>query len=328
MRFGLLLLGVTLTQLFMAVRAGQQDLTGLSLQAIVGAVITGILALLLVATRVAWPVVERIGLTAGYVWLATSILLVARGEVEPQTVFIGSLVMATFAFMWLPSTTAVLLAALGYATLWLPAMGPPDVPALLALAVVTSQLWYLGAHGRTVERERFRNELLSQIASTDPLTGLLNRRATAERLDELMVTAAGGEGVALVLLDIDHFKRINDQMGHVRGDEALVAVAGSLMAHAQVLVAARWGGEEFLVVCAAPTRVAAVGTAERLLAGVRELDRPGLPPMTVSGGLATFDEAPTVPEVLALADARMYLAKARGRNQLVSDGGGGPLTSG
>lgn len=320
-RFSLLILGVTLAQVVMAFRAVQQGLPGLEVQTLTGAAFTLILALVLVCTRAPWPLIQGAGLTAGYTWLMTSMILVGRGEVEPPTVFIGSLVMATFAFMWLPPTTAVLLAALGYAALWLPVMGPPDVPALLALAVVTSQLWYLSAHGRTVQQERIRSDLLAQMAFTDPLTGLLNRRSTAERLEALMTTTgAGAEGVALVLLDIDHFKCINDQLGHLRGDEVLVAVAGSLVGDGnEVLVASRWGGEEFLVVCAAPSRAAAVRAAEELLARVRALTLPGFPRVTVSGGLATFDEALTVAQLLALADARMYLAKDRGRDQLVSE---------
>lgn len=321
LRFAVLLAGVTLAQTVMVLRAVQQDFTGLGLQAAIGAAVTAALACALSLRRASWHTMERVGLTAGYLWLVTSTILVGRGEVESNTVYIGSLVMATFAFMWLPSRIAILLAALGYASLWLPLMGRPDVPALLALAVVTSQLWYLGAHGRVVQQERVRNDLLAQVAYTDPLTGLLNRRSTAERLDELLATtAAGTEGVALVLLDIDHFKRINDQLGHLRGDEVLVAVAASLKSHGhQVVVASRWGGEEFLVVCAAPSRDAAVGTAQEVLARVRAMTLPGLPRVTVSGGLATFDEGLSVMELLGLADARMYQAKARGRDQLVSE---------
>lgn len=303
----------------MAHRALSQHLGGLYAQALIGAGLTAALSLSLLFTPLPWRVIRGVGLTAGYSWLVTSMLLVGRGEVDAGTVLIGSLVVATFAFIWLPPRAAVPLAAAGYAALWAPVLGPPNVPALLAIAVVTTQLWYLSTHGRAVQKERIRNELLSQMAFTDPLTGLLNRRSMLERLQQLMEDARlRPEGTALVLLDIDHFKRINDQLGHHRGDEVLMAVAGCLSRHEQVQAAARWGGEEFLVVCGAPTRHAAVATAEQLVAQVRGLVLPGFPPVTVSGGLATFQEAADLTDLLELADTRMYLAKHQGRNRLVS----------
>ncbi len=181
---------------------------------------------------------------------------------------------------------------------------------VLVLAVTTLEL------GNEADRQR-------EAASTDGLTGLLNRRAfraEAERPESL----AGG--AAVLVLDIDHFKRINDEWGHAGGDDALVRFSAALQAAMADFgkapdgkpILARMGGEEF--VCLMPR--ATLGTARRAAEAIRarvEADRAfGSPAVTVSVGLSVADkgEAPSLEDLLRAADRALYRAKQAGRNRV------------
>ncbi|PTE21036.1 sensor domain-containing diguanylate cyclase [Cereibacter changlensis JA139] len=164
---------------------------------------------------------------------------------------------------------------------------------------------------------------LAEHARRDSLTSLLNRRefdsALAMHMDRL---EKGGAPFALLLGDVDHFKQVNDQHGHVVGDEVLRSVAVKLQAgsrHADT--AFRYGGEEFALILTDTSPEAALLTAERLRLAIeddrmarRETDAPRV---TISFGLA-FCEAVMDPDVLVrAADQALYEAKARGRNRIV-----------
>ncbi len=163
---------------------------------------------------------------------------------------------------------------------------------------------------------------LEQMALSDPLTGLDNRRAFDRRLTAKVAQA---ERYAYrftgLLLDIDHFKRINDTYGHPFGDRVLVAVAQALT---QVLrtgdVVARIGGEEFALLFDETHPEAVANTAERLrqaiIAAGAELNTEGLT-VTASLGVAYRRPSETGESLLARADAALYQAKLRGRNQVV-----------
>ena len=163
---------------------------------------------------------------------------------------------------------------------------------------------------------------LERRASFDPLTGVLARAAMLERSAALVERAlAGGKGAALLMLDIDRFKAINDGYGHAVGDRVLKEVAGRMAASCRGGdLLGRIGGEEFLAVFADVT--AARGGGDRRAAargggadaGARSADGAALA-VTVSGGLlalAPADAAPALSEALSRADAALYRAKARG----------------
>jgi diguanylate cyclase (GGDEF)-like protein len=161
----------------------------------------------------------------------------------------------------------------------------------------------------TAEQERLRAEGLLRISLEDPLTGLANRR----RLDDEL--AAGVDGHAIALIDVDHFKRVNDQHSHQVGDDVLRRLAGLLRAGCRSGdIAARYGGEEFAVLLRDTTDAEAAEAAERIRRTVEEFPwstvAPGLA-VTVSIGVASG------PELLALADLRLYQAKNDGRNRVV-----------
>ena len=172
------------------------------------------------------------------------------------------------------------------------------------------------AHTELAERA----EQLARAAATDPLTGISNRRDFMQRFEQHWQDARRRRSsLALLLVDIDHFKRINDEHGHAVGDSALVAVSGALQATLRAgTLLARWGGEEFAVLLPEADGTAAVGLGQRLRQAVAGLDREDLPPLTISVGAAAArgGEFTRLEQLFELADAALYEAKASGRDQV------------
>jgi diguanylate cyclase (GGDEF)-like protein len=164
----------------------------------------------------------------------------------------------------------------------------------------------------------------AQQATQDPLTGLGNRRALERWMDERLPRVEHGEPLTLLLLDLDHFKRVNDRYGHGVGDEVLKRVARVIQQccrHRDLAV--RYGGEEFVLAMASVDHPAAVAIAHRVRESVAALPwaevAAGLA-VSVSIGLAEARETFDAPALLTLADKRLYAAKYAGRNQVVAFG--------
>ncbi len=157
-------------------------------------------------------------------------------------------------------------------------------------------------------------------ASIDPLTGLPNRRGVSRALEDAMAHVRDGGRYAVLLLDIDHFKSVNDLLGHQTGDRALARIGRIIADNIRgVDVAGRFGGEEFLVLLRDPTRERALGVAERLRAaiegsGLAYADRK---PITISVGVAYARAADGPSDVVERADRALYRAKNAGRNRVV-----------
>ncbi len=165
-------------------------------------------------------------------------------------------------------------------------------------------------------------ETLRQVAGTDVLTGLLNRRGFAGPAEAAFAQAMGGRcGVAVLVVDVDHFKGVNDQYGHDAGD-AVIRHVGALLAEALrgSDTVARFGGEEFVVLLVGLGGAEAEHIAERLCAAVRHADivHAGRAiTVTVSIGVATVSmRDPDIQAAIARADAALYDAKARGRDRI------------
>lgn len=159
---------------------------------------------------------------------------------------------------------------------------------------------------------------LQELARSDPLTGAWRRWYGEARLSEL---ADGGAVVAACIVDIDHFKRVNDGHGHAAGDRVLQAVARALAGavRSEDLVA-RLGGEEFLVLLPGTPPAGAAQVAERLRQAVAALE--DLPQrVTVSVGVACCHRDESAGELVARADAALYRAKEQGRDRVVADDG-------
>lgn len=177
------------------------------------------------------------------------------------------------------------------------------------------------ARVQTQLRLRAALDQLERMARTDPLTGLANRRQFDQRLEVLAAEAlANGSPLSLLVCDIDHFKRINDAVGHAEGDAVLVGVARRLAEaiDGDALVA-RWGGEEF--VCGVPLADGdALALAERIRDRIRAEPVAGHA-VTVSIGVAPVDPARGIREAFLRADAALFRAKEGGRDRCELDRG-------
>ncbi len=185
---------------------------------------------------------------------------------------------------------------------------------IAAIALVLSTVVLSGALVESDRAHRRRSTL-------DPLTGLFNRNALEQRLGELdgMPTSeAEGLSHALLLCDLDHFKRINDRLGHAAGDAVLQDVAYTMRATLRAGDSIyRVGGEEILVVLPGAGEAGAVEIAERLRGAVRER-RPIGVPVTLSIGVAVSGPGPVdTDELVSCADAALYSAKAAGRDRVM-----------
>jgi diguanylate cyclase (GGDEF)-like protein len=163
-----------------------------------------------------------------------------------------------------------------------------------------------------------QRDLLREEVRTDSLTGLLNHRGSQERLRAALDDAAGRAGgtVSVVVLDLDHFKRINDTFGHAEGDRALALAAAALRDVVRETDAVgRLGGEEFVLVLPGVDVPAAREAAERARVAISEVQIGGRQ-LACSAGLACFPEDATdAPALLMAADAALYAAKDRGRGR-------------
>ena len=170
---------------------------------------------------------------------------------------------------------------------------------------------------------------LAEQATTDSLTKIKNRRSFYTQAEQNLIACRRyGKDMSLLLLDIDHFKKVNDTFGHHAGDEVLVKVAELLVLMMRgVDAVARFGGEEFAVLLPETNRLGAAVLGERIRSAIEKeqikVDN-RLIPVTVSIGIATLaaEEVESIDQLLNIADRRMYLAKNGGRNRIcVSDDG-------
>lgn len=175
-----------------------------------------------------------------------------------------------------------------------------------------------------LQKQAMQNARLEKLALTDEMTGLSNRRAAEARLQEEIAGARRhNQTFVLGLVDLDHFKLINDRYGHRVGDEALASFAGVFLDHLREEDwVARWGGEEFLVCLHTPDIDQAEAVFERLRSALKHRSfetSAGAIHLTLSVGLSRFDlEKGTQDSLLANLDSNLYEAKSRGRDRIVS----------
>jgi two-component system cell cycle response regulator len=173
---------------------------------------------------------------------------------------------------------------------------------------------------RKFYQDRLRADLgyALELALTDPLTGFYNQRYLMSHLSGLL-SGSGVDRIGVMMLDLDHFKEVNDRWGHPVGDQALRLVADTLRARVRLFDSiARYGGEEFVVVMPGTTEQEAEAAAERLRIAIEQIrfePEPGVwHRLTVSIGVVCVRPGPTPERVLQLADAALYRAKDAGRN--------------
>lgn len=187
-----------------------------------------------------------------------------------------------------------------------------QIVAVFSAMVLTSMFW--------VFKLRKLNRQLKAASLTDSLTGLPNRASLNERMTkEADRFRRYNRAFSVVLLDLDHFKRVNDELGHLTGDTVLVkfATLALQVARTQDLVG-RWGGEEFLILCSETTAEQALVMTERLCRSVRECDFGLGRRQTISAGIAAMRAGETIDVLLQRADQALYAAKNGGRDRVVT----------
>lgn len=163
-----------------------------------------------------------------------------------------------------------------------------------------------------------KNRMLEILSRTDRLTSIANRRRLEEALQaEILRARRYDTPFTVIMLDIDHFKEVNDTYGHQVGDLVLIAVAEKLSRSARETdIVGRWGGEEFLLICPETSQLVGVDIAERLRRDYCEAIMPGVGHVTSSFGVATFQRNDDTGTLLQRVDEALYLAKSNGRNRV------------
>jgi len=274
------------------------------------------LALVAMAACVAFDAKPTaVSLAFAYIMLFTVLMVVlgiagVRHAREQARIFLlASLASMVGAFV----TTLAVMGLLPFSTLTFRAV---EVGVMLEASI-----WAL-ALGLRLRRDREDRTHALQLAQHDQLTGLCNRRGFLARATPLHVEATrSGATLSAILLDIDHFKAINDAYGHEAGDSTLVAVAHQLhdMCRADDIIA-RWGGEEFLILLPGMGHAVATDCAERLRVAMEgmvvELANGTAIVATASFGVASATPGSSLEDMLRDADAALYAAKQGGRNRV------------
>jgi diguanylate cyclase len=275
---------------------------------------------------------------------ANMVILLAFAYIAPEVgvMFLCSL-FTVFSFASLRSTpvqTGILWTAmtLGLAGLFLLTDKPLAMPhgshlerfATMTTFIVTiGRCMFLGIFSSSLKASLYQSGLklkeaykrIEELAELDELTGSFNRRCIMRMLDEEVTRSArSGSPCSIALIDLDHFKRVNDTYGHPTGDEVLRTFAITMFANIRSVDRfGRYGGEEFLLVLPDMPNEGAVPAMDRLRAIVADLDwsafSPGLK-VTLSAGVATLKPDETTDSFLARADSALYTAKAQGRNRI------------
>jgi diguanylate cyclase (GGDEF)-like protein len=272
-----------------------------------------------------------ISLLANVLVLAGVLVLV--GALVPARRLIAHLPRGTVRGWWYAISALIVLFAVGYLTY--AAVFWNSHSTLLDLTV--PGIFFFGACfvllttvlSLRTAADLMRIDLLERESLTDPLTAVFNRRYLDRRLDEEVARARRyGLPLAVLMIDIDHFKQVNDRHGHQAGDQVLIAVAQLLaggLRESDVL--SRYGGEEFLIISPQTRRSGAAGLAERLRKrieshGINVIDEAGGTReirVTVSIGVSALDDGTDRSEkIVQAADANLYRAKHEGRNRVIA----------
>jgi diguanylate cyclase (GGDEF)-like protein len=249
-----------------------------------------------------------------------------------------------FGMIWLPLRASIALWALGIAgtaAVFYVVRGRIGVPDSSAFELILVWLYFslilarclllsVAANAMRARLADSRRKLaasleqVQQLASHDELTGTINRRSLMAAMErERMRAERSGAVFSLAMIDLDHFKRVNDTYGHAAGDEVLRAFAATVRATMRATdVFGRYGGEEFVLILVGDAPASALKAMERIRVAVAAKDwsaiAPDLP-VTLSAGIASHCKGETIEQMLHRADLALYLAKDAGRNSIIAN---------
>ena len=215
--------------------------------------------------------------------------------------------------------------ALRYANAHQPDVARLDLLQFLVLAVTLPWFVFIGGHVKRLRQGlsevNIRLEDTEERARRDDLTGLFNRRALLAAMEDARKRAdLAAEPLSICMIDLDFFKRYNDEFDHLTGDRVLRAFTLEVQRGMRASdVFGRYGGEEFVQICRHTTLAGAVADAERLRERIGALDLPlprSIGRLTVSIGVAQYEPGEAIMQTFARADAALYRAKQRGRNRV------------
>jgi len=191
----------------------------------------------------------------------------------------------------------------------------------VSVAVLMLILWWNRKLRRLNQQLQQLNQKLATLSITDKLTGLVNRLRLDEVLaQEIQRSSRFGHVFSVILVDLDHFKHVNDTHGHQVGDQVLITAARLLQQYCREIdVVGRWGGEEFLIICPETPCAGAAKLAESLRQHLAAHLFPVVQQQTASFGVACYHLGELADTLLARADVALYHAKTQGRNQVVVD---------
>ena len=248
-----------------------------------------------------------------------------------------------FGMIWLPLRDSVrvwTLGIVGTATVFYAVHGHIGVPASSTFELALVWLYFSLILGRCLLLSVNANEMRARLADSrrklaasldqvqrlareDELTGILNRRSLIAALErERSRAERSGVPFSIAMIDLDHFKRVNDTHGHTAGDEVLRALATTVHDTMRVTdVFGRWGGEEFLMILVGDAPGLAVKVMERIRTAVAAKNWPSISPelsITMSAGIASHRKGETIEQLLHRADLSLYQAKDAGRNTVIA----------
>lgn len=281
--------------------------------------------------------IERTTLTVLiFIWLSralyTSFLAsTAVQNLANQDVYLGYILICVLAYVVFDNASALKIAASIFvfslalaSTQFLPASSPTGYVAILQfhayLAFIIGAIHILSHIKTELSESQAKTDMLELIAFKDSLTGLNNRRRVYEALkNNLVIAERYARPFSLILLDIDHFKQINDAHGHDVGDLVLKEFANLISLHVRKTdIVGRWGGEEFLIVCHETPLEEVSHLAERMCKVIAKHTFPTVKQVTASFGAVSHSEGITAEDMLKSADLLLYEAKNSGRNQVKS----------
>ncbi len=283
----------------------------------------------------------------GLGWITAFTALRSGGAEYSLGMYLTAVLFALFQVGQLTFVRLILLAALGYAGAvlgrlqWLPGEPSFGPEALNLVVFVGISCWLLvfaqhlhalrqQLHERNAELQSMVKKV-SRVAERDHLTKSFNRHYIMETLSREKGRAdRSNNPVSVFILDLDHFKAINDEYGHLTGDRILKGLAKRVRAELRSMDAVnpsnyrrsfgRFGGEEFIVILPGTGLRGALHCAERIREVIAERPFDETYRVTISAGVTEYRRGETVPELLARADEALYRAKSEGRNRVVADG--------